>query len=339
MTASRILYLFVRRAGQATVVGALLLAFLGAGVAVAEGPRDWRLEFPITDFERHAIAYDEILFDGARRDSIPPIDHPRFVPVSEITGVGALEPVLSIAINGDLRAYPLRLLLWHEIVNDTVGGVPVLVSYCPLCNSGVVFERRLEGRLLEFGNTGRLRHFDMVMYDKQTESWWQQFLGEALIGELTGKRLKMLPARLESLSRFKARAPGGKLLVPDDATARPYGTTPYVGMDSRKLPRERFPYALPPGVAPLARVVVVAGEAWTLDYLRRETRVEHGGLVLTWEPGQNSIHDTSEIASGRDVGNVVVRRRTASGLEDVAYDVSFAFAFSAFVPDGVLHRE
>ncbi len=92
-------------------------------------------------------------------------------------------------------------------------------------------------------------------------------------------------------------------------------------------------------MAPLARVVVVAGEAWTLDYLRRETRVEHDGLVLTWEPGQNSIHDTPEIASGRDVGNVVVRRRTASGLEDVAYDVSFAFAFSAFVPDGVLHRE
>ncbi len=257
MTASGILYFLVRRAGQATVIGALLLAFQGASVAVAEGPRDWRLEFPITDFERHAIAYDEILFDGASRDSIPPIDHPRFVPVSEITGVGALEPVLSIAINGDLRAYPLRLLLWHEIVNDTVndtvGGVPVLVSYGPPCNSGVVFERRLEGRLLEFGNTGRLRHFDMVMYDKQTESCWQQFLGEALIGELTGKRLKLLPARLESLSRFKARAPGGKLLVPDDDGARPYGRTPYFGMDSRALPRGRFPYYFP---------AVVAGSDW-----------------------------------------------------------------------------
>ncbi len=97
-----------------------------------------------------------------------------------------MEPVISVIINGDARAYPLHILLWHEIVNETISGVPGLVPYCPLCNSGVAFDRRLGGRTLNFGNTGRTRHFDMVMYDKETEGWWQQFLGEALIGSLTG---------------------------------------------------------------------------------------------------------------------------------------------------------
>lgn len=226
---------------------------------------------------------------------MPPIDHPRFVPVFESAGVGALEPALSIAINGDFRAYPRRLLLWHDTVNytvkDTVGGVPVLVSYGPSCNSGVVLERRLEGRVLEFGNTGRRRHFDMVRYDTESESWWQQFLGEAPIGELTGKRLKLLPADAAAWRRWPGSCQGA-----------------------------------------------LAGEAGTLDRLSREKRVDHAGLVPTREPGRNSIHDRPEIASGREVGGVVVQRRAATGLEDMAHDVSFAFAFGAFVPDRVPHR-
>ncbi len=316
-------------------VGLLLVSF----AACAEEPADWRGEFPIADFDRRSIEYAEIVFDGAVRDSIPPIADPKFVPAAEAEDIGPLEPVLSIGVDGDFRAYPLRILLWHEIVNDVVGGVPVLVSYCPLCNSGVVFDRRVGGRVLEFGNTGRIRHFDMVMYDTATESWWQQFLGEAVMGELTGTRLKVLPARLESLGRFRARAPDGVVLVPNDTRARPYGLSPYVGMDSAAVPRGAFPYRLPEGVPPLARVVVVGGEAWTVALLRRRERIERDGLIITWTPGQNSIHDARRIAQGRDVGNVVVQRRTAGGLEDVAYDVSFAFAFGAFRPDGALHHD
>ncbi len=312
---------------------ALLVFALPAG---AERPRDWRAEFPKTDFKKRAMEYSEIRFDGARRDTIPPIDDPRLWPVVEIKGIGKLEPVLSVGINGDFRAYPLRILLWHEIVNDTVGGVPVLISYCPLCNSGVVFDRRLDGKLMSFGNTGRLRHFDMVMYDRETESWWQQFTGEAVMGTLTGKRLKALPARLESLEKFKKRAPKGQVLVPNDAKARRYGMTPYVRMDSRKMPRGLYPYGLPEGVRPMMRVVVISDEAWTLDLLRREKKIEYDDLVLTWEPGQNSIHDTKWIAFGRDVGNALVQRKTKKGLEDIAYDVSFAFVFAAFWPQGQL---
>jgi hypothetical protein len=167
----------------------VLVLAMAAPAAGAETPKDWAAEFPRTDFSRHAIPFDEIISDGATRDSIPPIHDPRFVAAASVDTVGPFEPVLSLHINGEARAYPLQILLWHEIVNDVVGGVPVLVSYCPLCNSGVVYDRRLAGRVLEFGNTGRLRHHDMVMYDKQTESWWQQFLGEALIGEMAGSRM------------------------------------------------------------------------------------------------------------------------------------------------------
>jgi len=118
----------------------------------------WTGEFPKTDFSRTSINLIEVVEDGPRRDTIPPIFDPQFVPANGETKVGPMEPVLSIIIDGDARAYPLRILLWHEIVNDVVGGVPILVSYCPLCNSGVIYDRRFDGEVLSFGNTGRIRH-------------------------------------------------------------------------------------------------------------------------------------------------------------------------------------
>ncbi len=304
----------------------------------------WKSEFGKTDFDRTTVPLDEIRDDSNFRDTIQPINSPQFQHISELTAMGPLEPVLSLVINGDARAYPLRLLLWHEIVNDVVGGIPVLVSYCPLCNSGVVYDRRIGDVVLEFGNTGRIRHFDMVMYDQQSESWWQQFTGEAIVGEMGGTTLRIVPARLESLARFRRRAPDGKLLIPTNVMTHPYGETPYQGMDSqwatqsRTMLRERYPYDLPQNVSPLQRVVVVGDEAWGLELLRQRRRVEIGDLIIEWEAGQNSLHDDSLILAGRDVGNVVVRRRAADGaLEDAPYDVTFAFAFRAFRPDGVLH--
>ena len=308
--------------------------------ARAQNIFEWRFEFPRTDFARRSISLGEIYTGGPRRDTIAPIYNPIFAPVGEIADIGPLEPVLSIGIDGDFRAYPLRILLYRELVNDVVGGVPVLVSYCPLCNSGVVYDRRLDGTVLTFGNAGRLRLMDMVMFDHQTESWWQQFLGEAIIGARTGQRLTPLPSRLESLQNFQARAPQGRVLIPPPGDRRPYGFSTDAGIDDLPLAltRERYPHDLPDGINPIARVVVVDGQAWTLDLVSRQGTIEAGDLVITWQPGQNSIHDTAIISDGRDIGNVVVQRRTAEGLADVPYDVSFAFAFSNFVPGGTLHR-
>jgi hypothetical protein len=331
------------RAGLAFVVFTIAVVSIWTAFpgAFAQGVSKWEREFPKTDFETRIIELSEIGDDGNTRDSIPPVFDPKYVPVADITDIGPLEPVLSVGINGDFRAYPLRILLWHEIVNEEIGGVPVLISYCPLCNSGVVFDRRVDGKLLDFGNTGRLRHRDMVMYDQQTESWWQQFTGEAIIGALSGKTMQAIPARLESLARFRERAPNGQVLVPENDGARPYGASPYEGMDSQSIPRAlravHFPYPLPDGIRPLQRVVVVGDEAWTLEKLRASTSIEKDDLVLSWESGQNSIHDTRLIFRGRDVGNVIAQRKTADGFEDVPYDVVFAFSFRAFHPDGELH--
>ncbi len=323
---------------KTTRVGAVFAVALAAGLAFygASGlanPDFWKFEWRETDFSKHSISWDEIRSGGPPKDGIPSIDKPVFVPVSEMSELAATEPVVGLSLNGDARAYPLRILTWHEIVNDQVGGVPVTVTYCPLCNSAIVFDRRVGGRILEFGTTGKLRNSDLVMYDRTTESWWQQFLGEAIVGEMTGTRLTSIPARLESWERFAARHPDGRVLVPDNPGLRDYGRNPYFGYDTAKAP---FLYdgELPADVPAMARVVVVGKEAWSLELLRDRGRVESGDLVLSWEAGQNSALDDPRIAKGRDVGNVAVQRRVGDALEDAVYDVTFAFVFHAFHPDG-----
>lgn len=318
----------------ASRTAALVLAgTLIAGAAWAS-PDLWRSEWPNTDFSRHSIDYAEIMSGGPPKDGIPSIDNPAFVPAGEVDGLSPQEPVIGLVLAGDARAYPLRVLIWHEIVNDTVGGIPVAVTYCPLCNAALVFDRRAGDRVLEFGTTGKLRKSDLVMYDRQTESWWQQFTGEAIVGELLGMQLAFLPARIESVERFQARFPQGRVLVPNDPDFRRYGMNPYAGYDTSAWPF-LFRGDGPPEIGPLDRVVAVEDRAWSLDYVRRQGRIEtDDGLIVVWEAGQNSAMDAMVIAEGRDIGNVVVQRRNDGGeLEDVVYRMDFAFAFHAFRPD------
>lgn len=315
----------------------LLALLMGTARSVAD-PAAWRQEWPHTDFSRHSVDYSEILSGGPPKDGIPAIDHPTFAPVSEAHGLSPRAPVISVVIGGEAKAYPLRIMIWHEIVNDTVGGVPVTVTWCPLCNSSVVFDRRVGGRTLSFGTTGKLRQSDLVMYDRETESWWQQFGGDCIVGALLGAQLNILPMRVESFARFAARSPQGRVLLPPAGSNRAYGTNPYAGYDSAAQPfLYRGKYDGP--VAPLARVVSVGEEAWTLDLLKKRRRIEAGDLVLTWNPGQASPLDTGDIDAGADIGNVVVRRRTSHGLVDATYDESFAFAFHAFHPNAPIHAQ
>ena len=318
-------------------LGALIVGLYGS-VALAAPGDQWTHEWPKTDFENTSVDLAEIFSGGPPKDGIPSIDEPEFLAVDEVD-MDDREPVIGFGVGDDIRAYPLRVLMWHEIVNDVVGGVPVAITFCPLCNAAMVFDRRVDGRVLDFGTTGKLRHSDLVMYDRQTESWWQQFLGEAIVGSMTGTRLKHLPARIESFAKFRARAPRGKVLVPGFSLFRSYGKNPYEGYDSLSTPW-LYRGAMPTGIAPLARVITVGQEAWSLDLLRELRTITKGDMVITWEPGQASALDTAIIANGFDVGNVVVQRKTADGtLQDIAYGVDFAFAFSAFYPDGTIHLE
>jgi hypothetical protein len=312
-----------------------------ASAPAAEAPSSWTNEWKRTDFSRASVDFDEIRSGGPSKDGIPAIDHPKYGAPGEVDNIGDQEPVITVTLNGEIRAYPVRILIWHEITNDTLGGVPIAVTFCPLCNSALVFDRRVDGRVLDFGTTGKLRYSDLVMYDRQTESWWQQFTGEAIIGEMMGTLLTALPVRIESFERYKARAAehkGATVLVPTRARMRNYGANPYSRYDHSTKP---FLYngALPENIAPLARVIVIGDEAWSLELVKQLKRVERGDLVITWEAGQNSALDTTMIQMGRDIGNVVVQRSGPDGLVDVVHDVSFAFAFHAFHPEAPIYTE
>ncbi len=317
----------------ASVIVAIVL--LATGPALAQS-RSWVQEWPRTDFSKHSVDFDEIRSGGPPKDGIPAIDRPVFVPVAKAQNLSPREPVIGIEIKGDARAYPLRVLTWHEIVNDEAGGVPIAATYCPLCNAAIVFNRRVGNRILDFGTTGKLRKSDLVMYDRQTESWWQQFTGEAIVGELTGMVLDILPARLESWENFRDRHPDGQVLVPENPALRAYGANPYAGYDTRQMPF-LFDGSVPEGIPPLARVVAIGEQAWSLDLLRSKRTIDAGDFILAWEPGQASALDTRAIENGRDVGNVTVRTASGEG-KDVAHHVTFAFVFHAFHPDGKITR-
>lgn len=303
-------------------------------------PAHWAAEFPLTDFRKSTIPFSEITEGGPPRDGIRSIDDPRFVPVAGPypLRLGPKEPVISFSHGGEARAYPLRILIRHEIANDKIAGLPITVTYCPLCDSAVVFDRRFDGQVLDFGTTGKLRHSDMVMYDRQTETWWQQFVGGGLVGRYAGRDLTVLPARVESLEIFQQRFPRGQILLPPVADARQY-QNPYENYDRRDRPLPFFTGDLPQDIEPMARVVAVGDKAWSLRALSRRGRIEDGDLVLTWRAGQNSAVDQRDISKGRDVGNVVVQRRSGGRIVDVPYDVTFAFAFFAFRPSGKIIDE
>ncbi len=312
------------------VLLAVAVALLAA--AVSASPERWRGEWPNTDFTKTTVEdWSEVLSGGPPKDGIPAIDDPVFRPVAAETRLMPREPVIALEIDGEVpRAYPIRYLTWHEIVNDTVGGLPVAVTFCPLCNSGPTFDRRVNGRVLSFGVSGKLRNSDMIMYDRETESWWQQAIGEGIVGEMTGVELDQLPTWMESWGEFAARNPDG-LVMDEPGWPRPYGQNPYVNYDSSERP---FLYTgeLPPHDIPaLARVVRVGDAAWPVERLRAEGALTESGVSLTWAEGQASALDSRAIGEGREVGTI--RVRDAQG-RDLPHDVMFAFAFHAFFPDG-----
>lgn len=307
----------------------LLIGMMGVAAA---NPDNWRYEWPNTDFSQTSIEWDEILSGGPPKDGIPSIDEPVFSPARDQTQLGANEPVITLTIGGETKGYPLRILTWHEIVNDEIGGVPVAVTFCPLCNAAIAFDRRLDGEAVEFGTTGKLRHSDLVMYDRKTESWWQQYTGDAIVGSRLGTKLKMLPARVVSFQDFKSANPDAPVLIPNNPGMRAYGANPYAGYDSSSFP---FLYRgdLPEGIKPLAYVVVADGEAWSMDLLARDGKVVKNELEISWTPGTNSALDSQAIKDGRDIGAVTVRRDG----QDIPHHVTFAFVYYAFESQGKLH--
>jgi hypothetical protein len=272
-----------------------------------------------TDFSKHSVPYSEIRSGGPPKDGIPAIDEPRFVAVEEADSwLEPREPVILVRVEEDVRAYPVQIIMWHEIVNDTVGGVPVVVTFCPLCNTAIAFEREVDGQELDFGTTGRLRFSNLIMYDRQTESWWQQATGEAIAGELTGSQLKSIPASIVSWADFRSSHPNSKVLSRETGHSRPYGENPYTGYDDADSSPFLYDGPETPGdLPPMARVITVDTDeeavAYPYEVLRESLATNDvvGGepVVVLWQEGTASALDEASVEAGRDVGSAAVFSR------------------------------
>jgi predicted ester cyclase len=285
-------------------------------------PRSAEREFS-TDFSKHSVPFDEILSGGPGKNGIPAIDNPQFIGVSEaVEWLQPQEPVILVQVSDDVRAYPIQILIWHEIVNDTIGGTPLVVTFCPLCNTGIAFERTVNGRVLDFGTTGRLRFSNLIMYDRQTETWWQQASGNAIAGELTGTRLNFYPAAMISWRQFKSEHPGGKVLSRDTGFNRSYGCNPYPGYDNVNRPPFLYQGPATPGELPaVARVLTVdfGEEAVAYPYqVLQDLKVVNdtvagNQIAVFWQAGTASALDRGQISEGRDIGTANAYSRELNG--------------------------
>ena len=300
------------------LTAAIVLLVLALPARAETPPAGAEAEFS-TDFTHHTVPYDEIQSGGPPKDGIPAIDDPRFVDVHHAgTWLDAREPVVRVQAGGEVRAYPLQILIWHEIANDTVGGVPLAVTFCPLCNTAIAFRRELNGQVLDFGTTGRLRFSNLIMYDRQSETWWQQADGRGIVGRHAGERLAPYPADIVSWDAFRQAHPQAKVLSRETGYVRDYGRNPYVGYDDIDQPP--FLYQGPPTpetMPPMARVLTleVGDEAVAYPYaaLRDQRLVNDtvGGIpvLVLWVDGTASALDRGRIAHGRNVGMALAYER------------------------------
>lgn len=256
------------------------------------------------------IDLGELRPGGPPPDGIPPIDEPRFLPAAEVDFLADNEPVLALDVGGDARAYPVQVLIWHEIVNDTVGGRPMAVTYCPLCNSAIAYDRTLGDRVLTFGTSGLLWNSALVMYDRQTETVWSHFNGTGLHGVLAGSELDVVPMSTVPWGVWRDANPDGLVLDRDTGFERPYGRNPYPGYDDAGSFPFLFEGTVDGRYTAMTRVVGVhrdgAGLAVPLPVLRERrvvaTELAGRSLVVWWAPGTASALDAGRIAEGADVG-------------------------------------
>jgi hypothetical protein len=314
------------------VAGGLLLVVFAVGY-VLRGDEEEKERVPSAvarGSDPEALDYDldpADIADVIPKDGIPALDDPVFEDPSGVEWIAPTEPVIAFELNGDARAYPLAIMTWHEIVNDTVGGVPVVITFCPLCNTAVAYERPvIDGQVTTFGVSGKLIHSNLLMYDRATESLWPQATGEALVGSQQGRDLKGLPAQIVSWEDFQSAFPDSDVLSRDTGYERDYGINPYPGYDDVDEAPFLFKGEVDGRLAAVERVLGVesAGAFTAFPYFRlRDQSVANvaavnasvGGeaVAVFWKKGTNSALGNPDIAAGKDVGSAAGFSRRVGG--------------------------
>jgi len=277
-----------------------------------------------TDFSISSIRFDQILSGGPPKDGIPAIDNPVFESIESARDwVDGQAPVIALALNGEAKAYPMAVMTWHEITNDTIGGEPVVVTFCPLCNTALAFKATIDGVVHDFGTTGNLNFSNLIMYDRQTETWWQQASGKGIVGEQMGTQLEFLPAQIVSLDQFETDHPEGTVLSRETGFRRSYGRNPYPGYDRADESPFLFFGTSDGRIAPKERVATVGTgtEAIAFAYpelsdvgVATET-VDGEPIVVFWAPGTRSALGDSSINDSEDVGTTGVYSPIVEGRE------------------------
>lgn len=331
--------LFVKRRTAILIATAIALAACGgasvAGPSDSESPAsditaddDSQVTIPIhlesmaaiweTDFSNSIIDLEELLVGiplSDPRDAIPPIDNPQFEAVSESDWIQGQEPGVLIEIEEDARFYPLSVMTRHEIVNDEVGGIPVAVTYCPLCNTALVFDRRFEGETLRLGVSGLLRNSDLVMWDDVTQTLWQQVTGEAIVGKHAGKSLTPLASAIVRWADFRDTHPDGQALSSDQGFGLVYGSNPYEFYSSRSRPYNFYSGEIDDRFPALERVVGISVNGIDKAYpfsLINKVRVVHDNLagqelVVFWGASDTAdALDSGLIADAVGIGTGIV---------------------------------
>lgn len=294
--------------------------------------RQWvKSEFPKTDFDNSIVEFDEIMSGGPRKDGIPAIDNPKFIMQYQAARwLNPQEPVIAVEINGVARAYPIQILIWHEIVNDELNGKHISVTFCPLCNASLVFDRNVDGEILDFGTTGRLRYSDLIMYDRQTESWWQQLTGEGLVGEYAGQRLKTINSYIVSFQEFRKAYPNSLVLSRGTGHAREYGMNPYRGYDDINNSPFMIKDPTDPRLPPMERILSVSvnekHRVYPYSELNNQTVINddfHGvPIVVLSKLDSVSPLDLPKISESRTIPSVTAFRRYVNDMQLTFYSQS-----------------
>lgn len=251
----------------------------------------------LPDGTKYLIHPSKILSGGPPKDGIPSIDNPKFLPVEEANKyLNDNDVVLGINHKGVQRAYPLSILNWHEIVNDNLAGDPILITYCPLCRTGIAFERKINNQEVKFGTSGKLFNSNLVMYDRATDSYWLQLTGQAIVGELAGLRLKQIPIDTLRWKDWKELFPNTQVLSRDTGFFRDYNTNPYGNYDASSaifFPTENEDSRLHPKAIIYPVVLDNVQKAYPEDELEKAKLVNdivgENNLLIILDPRKNVV--------------------------------------------------